>query len=98
MRRAIARAKMGYWQEQIDGARTDRDLYRIAGWRNATTKVTPPKLTDQPGLDDKETVQEIAKRLPGKRPQKTPTKMKREEKRPYGDGSPFQRKRFAKDV
>ena len=53
MRKAITNAKQGYWHDLIDGAQTDRDPYRMAGWSNATTKVAPPKLMDRLGLDEK---------------------------------------------
>lgn len=63
MRSAISKAKTAYWQDQIDNARIDTDLYRIAKWRKKASLFAPPGLEgweDKPVADQ---LTEITKRL-----------------------------------
>ncbi|OCL09360.1 hypothetical protein AOQ84DRAFT_404749 [Glonium stellatum] len=63
LRGLVRRSKDVYWQKQIDEARTFKDVFKIAAWRNHTLRVQPPLLEGMEELEPGESVTQIAKTL-----------------------------------
>jgi len=40
----VVKAKRDYWRNQIDGCKSDRDLYTLMGWHKLTTNLKSPPL------------------------------------------------------
>lgn len=63
MRGLVRRKKQAFWQRQVNDAKTDEEVFKMAKRRKNTLKLQPPPLEGYEELSQEESVTQIAKTL-----------------------------------